>query len=196
MEILILPVAVLGFFSAWGAAQWALGPLDRAAKNRRYPIQFSLADFLCLFVQVELALAGPAMLFRASEETRRDTRQYFVLCVVCAVIMMLVLLIWWTGVRTLSRAGVHGAIGRTAALTIVIPFGYAAAYAIPIVAFMIIGSMTDGRPNGLPQTSLLLLVEIALVVFVFVLGLLTRRILSTADRQRPTPPVDGPAPPV
>ena len=54
---------VVAFFSVFGFALWACGfwilrPLDRAAKNRRYAIQFSLADLLCLFVLVELPLGA------------------------------------------------------------------------------------------------------------------------------------------
>ena len=51
--------------AVWGCYRWVLGPLDRAAKSRQYPAQFSLADLLSLFVLARIihkrhvvALAG------------------------------------------------------------------------------------------------------------------------------------------
>ena len=167
-------------FLLWLALHWVLGPLDRAAKNRRYPIQFSLADFLCLFVQVQLALAGPALLFRGMEDKTPAVGA-------SVAIVALVLLVWWTGVRTLSRAGVHGTVSRAFTLTIAIPFGFAAAFAIPILP-VAIGEVLMDSASGMPWAALMGAVEIVLVALELALGFVTRRILATANRPREMPP--------
>ena len=59
--LFLLAIVVVCSIPAWFTLKWVFGPLDRAAKNRKYPIQFSLADFLCLFVEIQLAFAGPAL---------------------------------------------------------------------------------------------------------------------------------------
>jgi hypothetical protein len=170
----------LAFAGAWLAAIWVLGPLDRAAKNRRYPIQFSLADLLCLFVQVQLALAGPSLLFR----TMADRTPAIGISV---ALVAGTLLVWWTGVRTLSRAGVHSTTGRSVTLIVIIPLGYASALVLPCLGMMIFGSLVEPSPET-PWTGLMGLVEILLVVLVIILGFMTRRILATADGQRKMAP--------
>jgi hypothetical protein len=189
LDLLLLIFVLLAFCSAWLAARWMLGPLDRAAKNREYPIQFSLADFLCLFVQVQLVLAGPATLLRATEEKMKVAG-------VCVVIVALVCLVWWTGVRTLSRAGIHGTIARSAALVVVIPFGYAVSIAIPVVAIMFAAVANPDPEPELPSAGLLLLLELALFLLAMALTFLTHKILATAERQRPLAPPEGPKPPI
>ena len=161
-----------------------LGPLDRAAKNRRYPIQFSLADFLCLFVQVHIVLAGPTLLFRRMEEEVPAVA-------ISLATVAVVLFVWWTGVRTLSRAGVHGTVSRAITLTVAIPFGFAAAFAIPILALGIWVRLVYSA-SEMPDAALMGAVEIGLVALELALGFVTRRILAAANRQRETPP---PAPP-
>ncbi len=179
MELLLVLLAFgFAWLSTWLSAKWVLGPLDRAAKNRNYPIQFSLSDVLCLFVQVQLALAGPAILLRATEE-----KAQVVGITIAIVAVALVLLVWWTGVRTLSRAGVHGTIGRITTLTVIIPFGYTFSLAIPAVAIMI-AALFDGPQRELPRAEFLLLVELTMVLLVIGMGFVTRKILAAAERQR------------
>jgi hypothetical protein len=171
---------VLLIYVAVVAVRWVLGPLDRAAKNRRYPIQFTLADFLCLFVQVQLALAGPALAFR-----QMDNRNSAIIgaSVIVAIIVALVLLVWWTGVRTLSRAGVHGTLARALTLTVAIPFGYACSIAIPGLAIGLIGVLFGGPPREYSWAVVLLPVEMVLILIVVGLGFMTRHFLASAEPQ-------------
>jgi hypothetical protein len=169
--------ALASIFGAWLAVNWVLGPLDRAAKNRFHPIQFTLADFLCLFVQIQLLLAVPAASFHGVDDRRPVIG-------ITVGIIALVLLVWWTGVRTLSRAGVHDTRGRALTLVIGIPFGYSLSLSIPVVAFMMLEPLARpelrmGSRDGLP-TGILFLAELAIIVSVWGLGIMTRRILRTA----------------
>ena len=93
---LVVFVAVVSAiaFAAWACLNWVLGPLDRAAKNRRYPIQFALADLLCLFVLIQLPVG---LIHWAARDVPRGRLVIFdvVLGVVATVV-------WWFCVRTLS----------------------------------------------------------------------------------------------
>jgi hypothetical protein len=156
---------------------WVLGPLDRAAKDRQYPIQFSLADFLCLFVQAQLALGGPALLFRHA-----DRRDQSAAIIVMVFVTALSILLWWSGVRTLSRAGVHGTLARALTLTIVIPFGYVSSIAVALVPLGIIVSFFGSRSESW-LTGLFMLIEAGLIILVVGLGFATRRIAATARHE-------------
>jgi len=183
--VLIVVVVALSVFVPWFALRWVLGPLDRAAKNKSYPVQFTLADFLCLFVEAQLTLAGPSLAFRTSQ-----VKSWAI--VTSAVLMATVLLVWWTGVRTLSRAGVHGTASRAFTLIAAIPFGFAAAIALPLLLIAICVSLTESASEV--PIALLGLIEVGLVLLVAALGFAIRRVLTVAQRQRPMPPSDAPAP--
>ncbi len=159
-----------------------LGPLDRAAKNRRYPVQFSLADFLCLFVEVQLALGGPAFVFRSMEGKWMGPAVFVSIVIVAAV-----LLVWWTGVRTLSAAGVHGTFARALTLSIGIPIGFASSVAIPVIGVATFTSLDSS--NHLPQAGLFLLLGLADALLVAGLGFMTRHIVAGAKPARETTPL-------
>jgi hypothetical protein len=182
-------VPLLLIFIGVTAARWVLGPLDRAAKNHQHPRQFTLADFLCLFVQIQLTLAGPALAFRQMEDKATVAK-------IAAVIIGLVLLVWWTGVRTLSRAGVHDTLGRALTLTVAIPFGYAFSIAVSILPIGVVASLADGPRPNLALAGILFLAELAIILLVIALGYMTRRILATAQRQGETTPPEQQPPPV
>jgi hypothetical protein len=161
---------------------WVLGPLDRAAKNRRYPVQFSLADFLCLFVEVQLALGGPALAFRSMEGKWMGLAVF-----VSIVIVAVVLLVWWTGVRTLSAAGIHGTFARALTLSVGIPIGFASSVAIPLIGLTTFASLDSS--NHLPRAGLFLLLGLADALLIVGLGFMTRRIVAGANPARETTPL-------
>jgi hypothetical protein len=174
MVLLGLAGLIVLFCVVYFAIRWVLGPLDRAAKNRRFSVQFSLADFLCLFVEVQLALGGLALLLRSQDQLLVNGA-----IVACVVIVAAVVLIWWTGVRTLSRAGIHGTFARAVTLTIGIPFGFAASVAIPITVLMTLASFE--RMNHLPPPQNLLLLVMTEILIVVGLGFMTRHFLANAE---------------
>ena len=98
MLVLSMPV----FLVAPGVClYWVLGPLDRAAKNRRFAMQFSLADLLCLFVLVQLPVG---LLHWAAGGSKMEPGGVLVVDIQIAVAATVV---WWKCVRTMSRAGIH-----------------------------------------------------------------------------------------
>lgn len=182
--VFVIPFSVV---ITWFALRWVLGPLDRAAKNQPYPVQFTLADFLCLFVEVQLTLAGPSLAFGTMQDKSPAIG-------VTVALTATVLLVWWTGVRTLSRAGVHGTAGRAFTLIAAIPLGFAAAIALPLLAIAI--GLSFVEPRSEIPAALLGLIGIALVLLVAGLGFAIRRILASANRRRQMPPSDTASPPI
>lgn len=156
--------------SAW----WTLTPLDRAARRRRHPRQFRLADFLCLMLLLQIYLAFGHPWLRTIPALRPGHVWLF-----DALGGLACGLVWWYAVHNLSRAGVHGALGRSAFLLIVAPVTVAGSLAagwLPLKAFNVSG--TD--PLGGPQVFLLLSVDVAMIVAIYLSGLLTRLLLRTA----------------
>ena len=180
--IFFVVMVVAAILSPWLAVNWVLGPLDRAAKNRRYPIQFTLADFLCLFVQIQTLarVAGHALpddggqvgLHRHRDRSRGPDAPRLV-----------------DRRTTLSRAGIHNTLGRALTLTIGIPFGYAGSLAIPAIGLTTLAMLFEPvspwrhRPDY-PMAALLFLAEAAIILAVVGLGFLTRRILASAGEPR------------
>ncbi len=104
----IIGIIVAIAFAARACLNWVLGPLDRAAKNRQFPIQFGLADLLCLFVLIQLSIGFLQWM-------SGDVEAVVVLDILLGVI---VIVVWWKCVRTLSQAGIHGAWQRCFVLTL------------------------------------------------------------------------------
>ena len=194
METVLGFLGIIGILASLAAAgfavNWVLGPLDRAAKDRRYLIQFTLADFLCLFVQTQLLLACHPR--RVVPWCGRQEAGY------CsygrdhsAGAFGLV------DRRTHPVApGVHDTRGRALTLVIGIPVGYALSLAIPAVACMILDSLASpglriGSRDGLP-TGILILAELAIILVVWGLSIMTRHILVAAEQQSKPPAAEPP----
>ncbi|MGD0896875.1 MAG: hypothetical protein ABR915_03500 [Thermoguttaceae bacterium] len=177
--ILFLAGLAAAFFVVWRCLSWVIGPLDRAARNRRFPLQFSLADFLCLFVLVQLPLAAINWMARGGGPDQGP--EAVVLVVVAAVAG----LIWWMGVQTLSRAGIHGVWQRCVVLTVAVPVAFVAGPATCILTprglYLLFGEQDLA---GCWMLLAVLLVACA----VYGLGRLTRAIVAAAEAQRSEPP--------
>ena len=117
---------------------YLLGPLDNAAKHRRCAVQFSLADFLAIFILLQVLLgcvhyvAGPAELRPSEIEITIDV-----------LAAMLVAALWWTTIRTLSKAGIHKMRTRLLLLLVVIPLSYITAFAFPMPAIWLFVIVTS-----------------------------------------------------
>ena len=55
--IVLLGIALAVAPIFWIARQ-ILAPIDRAAKFRKAPVRFSIGDFLCLFLAIQIPLAA------------------------------------------------------------------------------------------------------------------------------------------
>jgi hypothetical protein len=141
-------ISVLGLFSTIVAAvywfgRWILGPIDRAAAARRAPARFSIGDFLCLFVVVQLPLTLVSRL--QSEETEGFFWLFTILAWVIAP------LTWTVCALSLSRAGiVHGRY-RLVFMGLVLPivyYGLIPFVALPAIALVMLLSGAAAEQFG------------------------------------------------
>ena len=163
----------LAVIAIWRSAVWVLGPLDQAARNRWHPVQFSLADFLCLFILVDLPMGGIHYCVPQGDGVTGGVIAADVVVVVLAA------LVWWTGVRTLSRAGIMAPGGAGFVLAVVIPVGYAGSCIIGCLPFFIIGRWLDNGDS--PLAMKLTVAEIATGGVLYGLGHITRAVVASAS---------------
>ena len=104
---LVLALAVIGKF--------VLGPLDAAARYRRRPTQFTMADFLALVFLFQL----PVALLRLALPGDLPQIKFLYFFVWTASSLM-----WGLSVQTLSRAGVETPWRRVVFLSAVLPVVY------------------------------------------------------------------------
>ncbi len=96
--------------------RWILAPIDRAAKFRKAPARFSIGDFFCLFLAIQIPLA---VIYRFVEA---DENQFYWLFTIATWIIGPVM--WVTGARTLSKAGVEASGQRFVFLGLIMPIVY------------------------------------------------------------------------
>jgi hypothetical protein len=174
---LVIFVVVGGFIaSVVGCCfAWTLGPLDRAAKDRRYPIQFSLADLLCLFVLVQLPI-GAVHCVPHGQGVRG------VMVVVDVVLAAVAAVVWWTGVRTLSRAGIHVVWQRCLLLSVVLPSAVVGSFAGVGLPAAAIACFSSREPEW---GGWLLAMEIPLFAILYGLGRFTRAVVASSRIEEP-----------
>jgi len=134
MEGLFVLLFIWGVVLAVWTAIWILQPVARKAKPRKHSRQFTLADFLALFLVLQLWMALVHAMFADGTGEARG------LLDVCGWIVLG--LPWWVCVQMLSRAGVRTAWRRGVFLAIVLPITVAGTFAVvaytvtlPIVLF-------------------------------------------------------------
>jgi len=176
LAVCILVVMIGGLVSAPVAlGAWTLRPLDRAAKSRRCPTQFTIADFLCLFFLMQLSMAG----VHSSMSYETESGVIWLLDVFGWVSCGLM---WWMSVRTLSRAGIRRARHRAVFLALVLPVAFFGSIAAAILAFSACTASTDNRMlYGRSPFALLLAIEIALIIGLYLCGRFTRRMVAAAS---------------
>jgi hypothetical protein len=151
---------------------WVLGPLDLAAKNRRYPMQFGLADLLCLGVLIQMLVAS---LHWASQGGAN--RSVIVLDVLFGAF---VAFLWWLGVRTLSRAGIHTVWQRCIILILVMPVSYIGCVAAIVLPFVAASYLLDRQ---LATAAWLVLAEVILVGILYGFSRFTRAIAAASKEK-------------
>jgi hypothetical protein len=178
MELLIvslLLVATIGPIVMIG--RWILGPTDRAAKFRDAPVRFSIGDFLCLFLAVQIPLT---LIYQLVEQ---DEKPLFWLFTVITWVMAPV--IWFACARALLKAGVTKAQHRFVFLGLIMPLVYYGL--VPFVFLTVAGLVTLANTDAaeLLLNKWLVLAWLALVCAFYVSGLFTRLIVRHALGNKP-----------
>jgi hypothetical protein len=167
--VLVLVVSALTF----GA--WVVRPVDRAARGRRYPPQFSLFDFLCLFVLIQL----PTGLVHGLLDARKELAA---ICILDAFGWGACSAMWWVSVRTLSQAGVSNPRHRAVFLLVALPIAVFGAIALPAVLVTMVALAVAPPSSGRAAVALLAGVAIALFVAIYLCGRYTRWMLAVSER--------------
>jgi hypothetical protein len=107
-------VALVG--AVYIGGRWILGPIDRAASQRRAPLRFSIGDFLCLFLVVQLPLT------LVSRLRSDDTEAAFWICSILAWVVAPI--IWISCAASLSRAGIRNGKHRLLFMGLILPIVY------------------------------------------------------------------------
>lgn len=179
MEVVVLFASLLGLLLLFVVAaiipRYIFGPLDRAARGRQRPVQFTLADFLCLFVLMQVAMG----LGHSWPDTRWTETGWIITCYGWFAFGLL----WLGHVRKLSLAGVRNGWHRSACLVLLIPLGFAAAIAVPLLSGWIVIALffPEGRAMGLPVLLLAILADVGLVAMAYGMGRFTRHIVAVAS---------------
>ena len=168
------------------SAKWIMGPIVRAAKDRQYPPQFSVADFLCLLFLLQLSLA--LIHWGLGAETPAGTRWAFEGFAWTALAAL-----WWSGVRTLSCAGMHNPWLRCVFLAIAIPVTLGVVMALPVLAVAVSIMILSGHSAGSELAKALVATAGTLAV-AFAMGRFTRWILgwcSATESELATTPTES-----
>src|SRR5215212_3182904 len=115
--IKLLAIVVAGILLAVAPIFWIarriLSPIDEAAKFRQAPVRFSIGDFLCLFLAIQIPLAA------VHRFMREDTIEAYWLFTI--ITWLVAPVIWFAGARTLSKAQVSTNSHRFVFLGLIMP---------------------------------------------------------------------------
>jgi len=171
--VLVVVVSV-----GWAVGNWVLGPIVRAGRVRRLPPQYSITDFLCLFllIQMPMALIHGYLQPAQSDFLRGgDDRAYVWL--LDGYVWLACGAMWWGSVRALSRAGIRNPWSRGYFLLVVLPVtlvGTGVCCCTPFwILFVLFGA-------DAPNSAWFVLGAVAALVAVLHSGLYTRRIVAAA----------------
>jgi hypothetical protein len=118
--IWVLAVVAVGIAVAFAPLFWLsrriLAPIDRAAKFRKAPVRFSIGDFLCLFLAIQIPLAGVHRFL--SDDTMLA---YWAFTIITWLVGPVV---WYAGARTLSKAQITTSSHRFIFLGLIMPLVY------------------------------------------------------------------------
>jgi hypothetical protein len=164
----LITIAILAAAGAvvWVSLSWVLGPLDCAAKVRRLPLQFGLADLLCLFVLVQLPIGFVHWITHITALQSLELAGDIVASIVAVAL-------WWNGWRMLSRAGIHTVWQRGVILAVVVPgviIGPVSLIALPFVALVV-------------KCNWLLFALIPIVAILYAIGRFTRAVVASAQEE-------------
>lgn len=163
-------VAAASLLTAIG--RWIVGPLDRAARHRMRPTQFTMVDFLSLMFLFQLPMAAVR-----GWTSVRENSAVFVLYVFG---WLATSAMWALSVRTLSRAGIEKTWHRGIFLALVLPAAYFGS--IVFTAIVALGSISLFARNGpLSNAPAALAVAGGLLLAFFLSARFVRKMVATSE---------------
>ncbi|NLE38503.1 MAG: hypothetical protein GX621_10810 [Pirellulaceae bacterium] len=176
LPIAVLPLVVIGPFLMLAIVPWVVRPLDRAAKARQRPTQFTIVDFLCLFVLAQFFTA----LIHSIRPGREEEVQEWVPYLLDVYAWISIGLIWWKCAEIMSRAGIDKPWHRVVLLLFVLPVtavGPLSPFILVIVAAIGMARFSSHVALGLTMT----LMVAGVTAGLFVSRRLIRRIVAESE---------------
>ena len=141
MELLFgISIWVTGLFVMLLLSSWVLGPLEQRAKRGQYRMQFSLGDWICLILMIQL---WAAIVHSFIAIVGRDGGGALIMDVYG---WALTVILWFGVVQRLSAAGIRKAWHRAGALVVVYPLNVLGAIIAPSLLVAVVFS-----PLGAPE---------------------------------------------
>ena len=161
---------------------WVFRPVDRAAKNREHPPQFTIADFFCLFFILQLAMAIIHWQFGlvGEEATMHyvytfDAFAWFA----CGTL-------WIKSVHLMSRAGIQKPSHRVLFLAVIIPATLVGALGTPaLLIFTLIAIFAKPSSESFYNLPILLAVLCLMPPILYAAARSTRWIVAAAEPPQP-----------
>jgi hypothetical protein len=179
MELLILCVVIIVVLAPIViVGRWILGPIDRAARDREVPVRFSIGDFLCLFLAVQIPLTV------VYQFVGSDGEQLF--WVFTLITWIIAPVIWFACARALSRAGVASGTHRFVFLGLIMPAVYYGLMPFVLFSIYIMVDLTIDHHGERPwQPGWYLAAWLAITTIFAVSGVFTRWIIRQAQLGEP-----------
>jgi hypothetical protein len=146
---------------------WILAPIDRAAKSRTAPMRFSVGDFLCLFLAIQIPLA---FVYRFVGEEL--VAYYWVLTILTWAIAPI---IWIACGHTLSKAGITTSGHRFVFLGLIMPLVYYGVIPFTLLGLSFLAALFN--PSDIPF-QWIGPAWLVLAILFFVSGLFVRKMLQ------------------
>jgi hypothetical protein len=173
----ILTIVVVGIAFALAPITWIarkiLAPIDRAAKFRKAPVRFSIGDFLCLFLAIQIPLA--AVHGFLGPETMEAYWAFTLITWLVAPV------IWYFGGQTLSRAQVTTGSHRFVFLGLIMPLVYYGLVPFTVLGLTFLAPLLGHTPT---QIRWMLLAWIVLASLFFISGRFVRWMLHQVPNDK------------
>ncbi len=157
---------------------WIFRPVDRAAKDREHPTQFTILDFFCLFFIIQLAMAVIHWQFGLGPDAQMEYVYIFdgFAWFACGAL-------WMKSVQLMSRAGIKKPWHRVYFLAVIIPGTLVAAMATPALLSISVGMIanTASADEEVFSLPVMLAILAAIPPILYVLAKSTRRIVAAAE---------------
>ncbi len=124
---------ILLLLSPLFVAGYMLGQIDKAARRQRAPVKIWLVDLFSLVFLIQIPLA-----LISRWQTEMEIGPLIAIVLLFCGIMTLV---WWTTIKTVSRAGITSVFWRSAISLFVIPMAFVGSFAIMIITL----GLADGQ---------------------------------------------------
>ena len=157
LGVILIPVFFAGFI---------LRLLDKAAKDRQQKVRVYVVDFFSLLFLMQIPMAIMLQL---------PTQEKFLPAVVSCIFSLIMALVWWTTIRTVSRAGIFRVADRVWISLLVIPMMYVGSFAMIAISTTIFSNNLNNFRIDLA------VIEVVLVALMIASLVVTRRALDRSE---------------